>query len=164
MEVRNVSIESFDPEYSGTFRNNRNVRLVRTPRSPARIARCQPPSAVAWRTVDLYVGPPRKGAPGTPARGRRMVDRTSARPNAVARVSQQGGWIPAISLECPSTLGQISPAVFEHRTRAMDAAVPVDAKTASTSDLENRTYRGFPQRPQPSSLSTDHKRRYHHPA
>ena len=26
-----------------------------------------------------------------------------ARPNAVARVSQQGGWIPAISLECPGS-------------------------------------------------------------
>jgi hypothetical protein len=63
-----------------------------------------------------------------------------------------------------STLGQISPAVFEHRARAMDAAVPVDAKNASTSDLENRTDRGFPQRPQPSSLSTHHERRYHHPA
>ena len=50
-------------------RNNRNVRLVRTPRSPARIARCQPPSAVAWRTVDLrcratpeVVGPGSQGA------------------------------------------------------------------------------------------------------
>ena len=62
-----------------------------------------------------------------------------------------------------STLGQISPAVFEHRARAMDAAGPVDATTASTSDLENRPDRGFPQRPQPSSLSTDHERRYHHP-
>ena len=29
------------------------MRLVRTPRSTARIARCQPPGAVAWRTVDL---------------------------------------------------------------------------------------------------------------
>ena len=42
-------------------------------------------SRVSWSGV---------GAPGTPARGRRMVDRTAARPNAVARVSQQGGWIP----------------------------------------------------------------------
>ena len=63
-----------------------------------------------------------------------------------------------------STLGQISPAAFEHRARAMDAAVPVDAKNASTSDLENRTDSGFPQRPQPSLLSTNHERRYHHPA
>ena len=39
----------------------------------------------------------------TPSCGRRMVDRTSARPNAVARVSQPGGWIPAISLECPGS-------------------------------------------------------------
>ena len=63
-----------------------------------------------------------------------------------------------------STLGQISPAAFEHRARAMDAAVPVDAKNASTRDLENRTDSGFPQRPQPSLLSTNHERRYHHPA
>ena len=41
--------------------------------------------------------------PRHPSCGRRMVDRTSARPNAVARVSQQGGWIPAISLECPGS-------------------------------------------------------------
>ena len=39
--------------------------------------------------------------PRHPSCGRRMVDRTSARPNAVARVSQPGGWIPAISLDCP---------------------------------------------------------------
>ena len=58
---------------------------------------------------------------------------------------------------------QISPAAFEHRARAMDSAVPVDAKNASTSDLENRTDSGFPQRPQPSLLSTKHERRYHHP-
>ena len=144
--------------YVGRFRRSRKKRRRnegRPRRGGSRSARDRLASRVSWSGV---------GAPGTPARGRRMVDRTSARPNAVARVSQQGGWIPAISLECPSTLGQISPAVFEHRTRAMDAAVPVDAKTASTSDLENRTYRGFPQRPQPSSLSTDHKRRYHHPA
>ena len=51
-------------------------------------------SRVSWSGV---------GAPGTPARGRRMVDRTSARPNAVARVSQPGGWIPALSLECPGS-------------------------------------------------------------
>ena len=63
------SIQNFVPEYSGPFRNNRNVRLVRTPRSTARIARCQPPSAVAWRTVDLIcratpevVGPGSQGA------------------------------------------------------------------------------------------------------
>ena len=37
-----------------------------------------------------------------------------------------------------STLGQISPAAFERQAGAVDAAVPVDAKTASTSDLENR--------------------------
>ena len=41
--------------------------------------------------------------PRHPSCGRRMVDRTSARPNAVARVSQQVGWIPAISLECPGS-------------------------------------------------------------
>ena len=51
-------------------------------------------SRVSWSGV---------GAPATPARGRRMVDRTAARPNAVARVSQQGGWIPAISVECPGS-------------------------------------------------------------
>ena len=53
---------------------------------------------------------------------------------------------------------------FEHRARAMDAAVPVDAKNASTSDLDNRTESGFPQRPQPSLLSTNHEMQYHHPA
>ena len=63
------AIQDFDPEYSGPVRTNRNVRLVRTPRSTARIARCQPPSAVAWRTVDLIcratpevVGPGSQGA------------------------------------------------------------------------------------------------------
>ena len=49
-----------------------------------------------------------------------------------------------------STLGQISPAAFE-RQAAVDAALRVDAKNASTRELENRTERGFPQRPQLSS-------------
>ena len=59
-----------------------------------------------------------------------------------------------------STLGQISPAAFERHAaaRAMDAAVPVDAKSRAHRDLENRTDRGFPQRPQPPSSSTDHER------
>ncbi len=54
-----------------------------------------------------------------------------------------------------STLGQISPVAFERRAAAaaVDAVVPVDAKTASTRDLENCTDRSFPQRPQPSSCS-----------
>jgi hypothetical protein len=33
----------------------------------------------------------------------------------------------------------------------MDAAVPVDAPECAHSDLENRTRRGFPQRPHASS-------------
>ena len=37
-------------------------------------------------------------------------------------------------------------------TQGMDAAVPVDAENAPTRDLENRTERGFPQRPHPSSF------------
>ena len=37
-----------------------------------------------------------------------------------------------------STLGQISPAVFE-RTTGVDAGIPVDAQNAPTRDLENRT-------------------------
>jgi hypothetical protein len=41
-----------------------------------------------------------------------------------------------------STLGQISPAAFERRAVAED----VDA-------MEDRTERGFPQRPHPSSFS-----------
>ena len=49
-----------------------------------------------------------------------------------------------------STLGQISPAAFE-RTTGVDAGIPVDAQNAPTRDLENRTKRGFPQRPHPSS-------------
>ena len=59
-----------------------------------------------------------------------------------------------------STLGQISPAAFERHAAAwaMDAAVPVDATSRAHRDLENRTDRGFPQRPQPSSSSTDHER------
>jgi len=56
-----------------------------------------------------------------------------------------------------STLGQISPAAFE-RKAAVDAALPVDAKHASTRELENRTERGFPQRPQPSSVSWSEER------
>ena len=46
----------------------------------------------------------------------------------------------------------------------MDAVVPLDAKNGSRSDLENHTDRGFTQRPQPSSLFSNHERRYHHPA
>ncbi len=57
-----------------------------------------------------------------------------------------------------STLGQISPAAFE-RKAAVDAAVPVDAQNASTRDLENRTERGFPQRPHPSTRSGEQERR-----
>ena len=62
-----------------------------------------------------------------------------------------------------STLGQISPAAFERRAAApaVDAAVPVDAQTAPTRDLENRLDRGFPQRPPPSSLSWKDERRHH---
>ena len=54
-----------------------------------------------------------------------------------------------------STRGQISPAAFERRAAAegMDAAVPVDAENAPTSDLENRTERGFTQCPHPLSFS-----------
>jgi transposase InsO family protein len=61
-----------------------------------------------------------------------------------------------------STLGQISPAAFERRaaTRAVDAAVPVDATSAPTRDLEHRHERGFPHRPQPSSLIGNDDRRY----
>ena len=51
-----------------------------------------------------------------------------------------------------STLGQISPAEFERRGTAVDAAVPMDARRAPTRDLENRPAGGFPQRPQPSSM------------
>ncbi len=58
-----------------------------------------------------------------------------------------------------STLGQISPAAFERRAAAVDAAVPVDAHTAPTRDLENRKERGFPQRPQPSFLMNNNERR-----
>ena len=60
-----------------------------------------------------------------------------------------------------STLGQISPAAFERRAApaAVDAAVPVDALRAPTRDLENRTQRGFPQRPQPFSFSRNNERR-----
>ena len=54
-----------------------------------------------------------------------------------------------------STLGQSSPAAFERHAaaRALDAAVPVDATSRAHRDLDNRTDRGFPQRPQPSSSS-----------
>ena len=47
-----------------------------------------------------------------------------------------------------STIGQISPAAYERRARAtgMDA-------------MENRTGRGFPQRPHPSLLSGNEERR-----
>ena len=62
-----------------------------------------------------------------------------------------------------STIGQISPAAFERRARAaaMDAVVPVDAKNASPRDVEIRTDRGFPQRPQPSSFSWKDDTRHH---
>ena len=60
-----------------------------------------------------------------------------------------------------ATLGQISPAAFERRAaaRAVDAAVPMDAKSAPTRDVENRQERGFPQRPQPSFLMGKDERR-----
>jgi putative transposase len=45
-----------------------------------------------------------------------------------------------------STLGQISPAAFERREEGMDA-------------MENRTERGFPQRPHPSVFSEQEERR-----
>jgi transposase InsO family protein len=59
-----------------------------------------------------------------------------------------------------STVGQISPAAFERRARegGVDAGVPVDAENAPTRDLENRTERGFPQRPHPSSFSSIEER------
>ena len=78
--------------YVGRFRRSREKRRRnegRPRRGGSRSAGDRLASRVSWSGV---------GAPGTPARGRRMVDRTSARPNAVARVSQQGGWIPAIFL------------------------------------------------------------------
>ena len=62
-----------------------------------------------------------------------------------------------------STLGQISPAAFE-RTTGVDAGIPVDAQNAPTRDLENRTERGFPQRPHPSSVSWFEERRMTLPA
>ena len=83
--------------YVGRFRRSREKRRRnegRPRRGGSRSAGDRLASRVSWSGV---------GAPGTPARGRRMVDRTSARPNAVARVSQQGGWIPAIFLECPGS-------------------------------------------------------------
>ena len=65
-----------------------------------------------------------------------------------------------------STLGHISPAAFERRAAAgaVDAAVPVDAQSAPTRDLETRQERGFPQRPQPSSFLGNHERRDHESA
>ena len=57
-----------------------------------------------------------------------------------------------------STLGQISPAAFE-RTTGVDAGIPVDAQNAPTRDLENRTTRGFPQPPHPSSFAWIEERR-----
>ena len=83
--------------YVGRFRRSwekRRRNEGRPRRGGSRSAGDRLGSRVSWSGV---------GAPGTPARGRRMVNRTSARPNAVARVSQQGGWIPAISLECPGS-------------------------------------------------------------
>ena len=83
--------------YVGRFRRSREKRRRnegRPRRGGSRSAGDRLASRVSWSGV---------GAPGIPARGRRMVDRTSARPNAVARVSQQGGWIPAVSLECPGS-------------------------------------------------------------
>ena len=62
-----------------------------------------------------------------------------------------------------STLGQISPAAFERKT-GVDAGIPVDAQHAPTRDLENRTERGFPQRPHPSSFSWIEERRMTLPA
>ena len=48
-----------------------------------------------------------------------------------------------------STLGQISPAAFERHAaaEALDAVVPVDAKTAPTRDLENRGDRAHSHHP-----------------
>ena len=72
--------------YVGRFRRSREKRRRnegRPRRGGSRSAGDRLASRVSWSGV---------GAPGIPARGRRMVDRTSARPNAVARVSQQGGW------------------------------------------------------------------------
>lgn len=46
---------------------------------------------------------------------------------------------------------RVSPAAPANNPR-VDAARPVDAKNASTRSLENRTERGFPQRPHASSL------------
>jgi hypothetical protein len=40
----------------------------------------------------------------------------------------------------------------------MDAAVPVDAQNAPTRDLENRTARGFPQRPHPPSVALSERK------
>jgi hypothetical protein len=45
---------------------------------------------------------------------------------------------------------RVSPAVTTKKPR-VDAARPVDAKNASTRSLDNRTERGFPQRPRASS-------------
>ena len=42
---------------------------------------------------------------------------------------------------------------FRAMEDGVDAAVPVDAKNASTSDLENCTNRSFPQRPHRSPFS-----------
>ena len=42
---------------------------------------------------------------------------------------------------------------FRAMEDGVDAAVPVDAKSASTSDLENCTNRSFPQRPHRSLFS-----------
>ena len=57
-----------------------------------------------------------------------------------------------------STLGQISPAAFE-RTMGVDAGIPVDAQNAPARDLANRTKRGFPQPPHPSSFAWIEERR-----
>ena len=57
-----------------------------------------------------------------------------------------------------STLGQISPAAFE-RTTGVDAGIPVDAQNAPARDLANRTKRGFPQPPHPSSFAWIEERR-----
>ncbi len=53
-----------------------------------------------------------------------------------------------------STLGQISPAAFERQARGVGhgRCHPCGRQERAHRDLENRTERGFPQRPHPSSL------------
>jgi putative transposase len=57
-----------------------------------------------------------------------------------------------------STLDYVSPAGFERRSQGVNADAPVDAKNAPTRGLENRTERGLPQRPHPSSLCSEEER------